>query len=108
MITPSGVVIGLQNNDNVTASYNCAATPNSPAGAYPIVPSLIDPADRQTNYLVTLNNGTLTVVIPPVIQSAAKSGNAVTFTWSATSNQMYQIQYKTNLAQTFGPISAVL
>jgi sugar lactone lactonase YvrE len=97
--TFTGTITGLQNNDNITANYNCAAIPSSPAGPYPIVPSLVDPGARQTNYLVTLNNGTLSVVIAPVIQSAAKTGNAITFTWTATSNQMYQIQYTTNLSQ---------
>ena len=95
----TGTITGLQNNDNITADYNCAATPNSPAGAYSIVPSLVDPGDRQINYVVTLVNGTLSVVIAPVIQSETKSSNTFTFTWSATSNQMYQIQYTTNLAQ---------
>ena len=35
--------------------------PASPPGNYPIVPTLIDPNNRQTNYVVTLVNGTLTV-----------------------------------------------
>jgi sugar lactone lactonase YvrE len=95
----TGTISGLQISDNITATYTCTATPASPSGPYPIVPSLVDPANRQTNYLVSFVNGTLTVVIPPAFQSAAKSGNSFTFTWSATSNQMYQIQYATNLEQ---------
>ena len=96
----SGTITGLQNNDNITANYSCSATPASPAGPYPIVPSLVDPANRQTNYLVTLVNGTLTVVGAPVFQSVAWSSNSFIFSWSATSNQMYQIQVNTNLATT--------
>jgi len=96
----TGTIVGVQNSDGITATYNSSATPASPPGAYPIVPSLVDPADRQTNYLVRLFDGTLTVVIAPVFQSAAKSGNTVTLTWSAVSNQAYQVQYKTNLTQT--------
>jgi hypothetical protein len=34
---------------------------------------------------------------PPVIQAARLSGGALTFTWSAVSNQTYQIQSTTNL-----------
>ena len=36
----------------------------------------------------------------PLIQTAKQSGNAFTFTWSAVSNQLYQIQSATNLTQT--------
>ena len=37
---------------------------------------------------------------PPVILTAKKSGNSFTFTWSAFTNQTYQIQSTTNLAQS--------
>jgi len=69
----------------------------APVGYYPIVPSLVDPANRQTNYLISLVNGTLSVVARPVIQTATWASNSFTFTWSATSNQMYQVQFRTNL-----------
>jgi sugar lactone lactonase YvrE len=57
----TGTIIGLTNSDNITATYSTTATVNSPAGMYPIVPSLMDPNDRQTNYTVSLVDGTLTV-----------------------------------------------
>ena len=56
-----GVITGVVNGDAITASYACSATTSSPAGTYPIVPSLIDPGSRQGNYQVNLGNGTLTV-----------------------------------------------
>jgi sugar lactone lactonase YvrE len=96
----SGTISGLQNSDSITATYNSAANPASLAGQYPITPALVDPGNRHTNYNVTLVNGILTVVVPPAFQSEFKSaGNHITFTWSAVSNQMYQIQYCTNLIQ---------
>jgi hypothetical protein len=95
----SGTITGLQNSDNITATYSSSATNTSPAGAYPIVPSLMDPGNRQTNYIVSLVNGILSVVTTPTIQSATKSGNSFTFTFNTTSNQTYQIQYRTNLIQ---------
>ncbi|MGO8765356.1 MAG: protease pro-enzyme activation domain-containing protein [Limisphaerales bacterium] len=67
-----GSVVGLQNGDNITATCSCSATSTSPVGAYPIVPSLNDPADRETNYQVNLVNGTLTV-----------EQAVVTITWSS-------------------------
>ncbi len=57
----TGIIVGLLNGDNITANYNCSATSNSPAGTYPIVPSLVDPNNRGTNYTLTLVNGTLSV-----------------------------------------------
>lgn len=57
----TGTITGLQNSDNITAVYNCTAATNSPVGAYPIVPSLVDPNNRLTNYTVALTNGALTI-----------------------------------------------
>jgi MBG domain (YGX type) len=94
-----GTLTGVTNNDNITANYTCSATANSPPGTYPITPTLLDPDSRLTNYAVTINNGTLTVVEPPNILATVQSGNSFTFTWSATSNQMYQIQSTTDLGQ---------
>ena len=49
---------------------------------------------------MTLVNGTLTVVVAPTIQSETSTSNAFNFTFSSISNQMYQVQYSTNLSQT--------
>jgi MBG domain (YGX type)/Calx-beta domain/PKD domain len=58
----SGTITGLQNNDNITATYSCAATPSSAPGPYAIVPRLVDTNSRLANYVVTTNAGTLTVL----------------------------------------------
>ena len=60
----TGNLTGLVNSDNITANYSCNATITSPVGTYPIVPSLVDPANRQTNYTVSLVNGILLVGHP--------------------------------------------
>src|SRR5262249_5966433 len=57
----TGSLIGVVNSDNITATYASAATTNSPAGTYPIVPTLVDPNNRLTNYSVATTNGTLTI-----------------------------------------------
>ena len=57
----TGTITGLQSGDNISATYSCAATLNSPLGAYPIVPTLHDPDSRLGNYVVTFSNGVLTV-----------------------------------------------
>ncbi len=57
----SGTLTGVVNGDNITATYSTSATTNSPAGSYPIVPSLVDPNGRLANYTVTSTSGALTV-----------------------------------------------
>jgi hexosaminidase len=59
--TFTGTIVGLQNGDNITATYACSATSNSPAGAYPILPTLVDPNNRLPNYAISLVSGTLAV-----------------------------------------------
>jgi len=56
-----GTISGIQNSDNITATYATSATTNSVVGGYAIVPTLVDPNSRLVNYVVTTNNGTLTV-----------------------------------------------
>jgi hypothetical protein len=110
----TGAISGLVNGDNITVLCACAATSDSPAGTYPIVPSLVDPGDRQTNYTVTVVNGTLTITAPPTapaIQSARKLGNNFVFTWTTAPNLPYQIQSTTSLTPANwmnlgGPITA--
>jgi len=70
----TGTIKGVTNGDNITAAYSCSAATNSPVGAYSIMPSLVDPGDRQTNYTVTLTNGTLAITkAAPVLTWAAPS-----------------------------------
>jgi PKD repeat protein len=97
----SGTITGLQNNDNITATYSCSATTNSPVGTYAIVPTLVDPNGLLTNYSVVTNDGTLTVTSPPapMFQSVTQGNGTITFVWSTVPGQSYQVQSSTNLAQ---------
>jgi hypothetical protein len=99
----SGTIAGIQNGDNISATYTTTATISSPAGTYPIVPSLVDPGNKLPNYNVTLNNGTLTVtaLIRPTILSIVCSANTnIVITWTSVSNSVYRVQYKTSLASS--------
>jgi len=83
----TGAITGLQNGDNITATYSCSATTNSPVGTYAITPTLVDPDNRQTNYIVSLSNGTLTVTMAaPVLNWSAPS--AVAYGAALGSNQL--------------------
>src|SRR5262249_42028889 len=59
--TLTGSVIGLQNGDNISATYSTPADTNSAVGSYGIVPSLNDPDSKLANYSVVTNNGVITV-----------------------------------------------
>jgi len=56
-----GSLTGLRGGDVITATFTTVATAASSVGSYVIVPTLEDAAGRLTNYVVTTNNGTLTV-----------------------------------------------
>ena len=72
----TGAVAGLQNGDNITAIYMTVADTGSPVGGYPIVPVLNDPSSKLGNYLVTTNNGSLTVVPATVTVTADNKSRA--------------------------------
>ena len=59
----TGGIVGLKNNDPITVTWLTTATNNSPPGVYPLTPGISDPNSRLTNYTVTTNNGTLTVIL---------------------------------------------
>jgi len=117
----TGTIAGVTNGDNITATYSCSATASSPAGTYPIVPSLVDPNDRRTNYTVSLVNGTLTVgqaapqiSLQPTNQSVVLGGGA-SFSVSATGTAplAYQWQFDganltaaTNATLVLSPVAA--
>ena len=73
----TGTLIGLKNGDNITATFSSAADPTSPVGNYPIVPALADPNGRLSNYVVTSNNGTLTVSPAPLLVTADDASRSV-------------------------------
>lgn len=95
----TGNIAGIQNGDNISASYNTIATPSSPLGTYPIVPSLVDPSNRQTNYTVTLINGTLTILAQPGVFNGISElpGGGAQLNLSGTSGAAYTLEVSTDL-----------
>ena len=68
--TLTGTITGLRNNDNITANYSTVATYMSSVGTYSIAATLVDPDGKLSNYLVTTNNGTLSVTPLPILVTA--------------------------------------
>ena len=53
----TGTITGIQNGDNITATYGSTAIASSPAGAILISPILVDPGNKLSNYTVSSTNG---------------------------------------------------
>ena len=69
----TGTITGLKNADNITATYSSVADATSLVGTYPIVPALVDPTGKLSNYTVTATNGVLTVSPAPLVVTAANA-----------------------------------
>ena len=86
----TGVLTGVVNGDNITASYTTAADAASGVGSYAIVASLNDPDSKLTNYTTAITNGTLTVspasssMVMITSTNPALPGTTVTFTATLT------------------------
>jgi hypothetical protein len=61
----TGTITGIQNGDNITATYSTTANTLSLPGNYAITPALQDPGNKRGNYEVSIFNGTLTVTLLP-------------------------------------------
>src|SRR5579871_2985775 len=80
----TGTIAGIQNGDNITATYTTTATPASAVGVYAIVPVLADPGAKLGNYGVTLINGALTVIPASTTTGLSVVPNPSTFGQSVT------------------------
>jgi hypothetical protein len=97
----SATITGVQNGDNITASNTSPATVDSPVGSYDIVPTLIDPDGRLVNYVVTINNGVLTIIDLPRLLSISESPEGTfTIDYQVYAGRMYQFQYKNSLLES--------
>ncbi len=98
--TFTGTITGIQNSDNISATYSSSATPSSAPGNYSIIPTLVDPNDRETNYNVTIDDGTLFVVVtqPGVFQSIGLQTNGtILLNVSGATNATYTLDVSTDL-----------
>jgi hypothetical protein len=84
----SGTVTGAVGSDHFTETFSTTATTSSNAGSYPIVPAVIGP---QSNYTITIVNGSLTVTTASTTTTlsapaSAAYGTNVTLTATVTSS----------------------
>jgi hypothetical protein len=72
----AATITGLRAGDNITAVFSNLADPSSPVGDYLIVPTLVDPDGKLSNYTVIINNGTFTVTPAPLLVIADDTARA--------------------------------
>ena len=109
----NGSIVGLQAGDNITASFSSTAATNSPVGAYAITFTLSDPGSKLGNYVITTNNGTLTVT-NALLSVTATSTNKIygalrTFAgteFTITSGTLYNGNTLTNVTLASGGTNA--
>jgi hypothetical protein len=96
-VTYSGFVNG-DGSASLGGTLTFTRAPGENVGSYVITPSGL----TSTNYTITFNTGTLTITASaPVILSLVRSEAAnVLITWSALSNVIYRVQFKTDLTVT--------
>ena len=99
--TLTGNIVGIQNSDNITASYSTTADASSSVGPYSIVPSLNDPDSKLTNYNVTINNGTLTVDPAPLSVTADNKSRTYGAANPAFTGNIVGIQNSDNITATY-------
>jgi hypothetical protein len=88
----TGEVLGVVNNDGITATFASTATVASPAGNFAITGTVDDPNNRLPNYALTLTPGTLTISKAATLAALQTSvadlllDNSVVFTAAVTSS----------------------
>ncbi len=83
-------------NSGSDTALNSDLASGAPISASQLYLDLTDASD----HLPVVADYTIPITVPaPVFQSVTGTGGTVTFTWSAMVNAVYQLQYRTNLAQ---------
>ncbi len=106
-------ITGLTNGDVITPTFSSSAVASSVPGTYPITISLVDPGNRQTNYIVTKHNGTLTInSVPPIIDTQPQDqtvgqGSPATFS-IGVSGPLLAFQWKFNGTNINGETASTL
>jgi hypothetical protein len=83
-------------NSGSNTALNSDLAPGAPISASQLYLDLTSASD----HLPVVADYTIPITVPtPVFQSVAGTGGTVTFAWSAVVSAVYQLQYRTNLAQ---------
>jgi LPXTG-site transpeptidase (sortase) family protein len=104
----TGNIIGIQNGDVITATYASTGAPAAAAvGTYPITATLNDPGAKLTNYIVTLNTGTLTVTQRDLVITPADKTKVYGDVFTAFTGTIVGIQNGDAVTATYASPGAV-
>ena len=103
----TGNIAGIQNADNITATYASTGAPAAAAvGTYQITATLNAPAGVLANYTVTLNTGTLTVTGNVLIVTPADKTKVYGDTFTAFTGTVVGLQPGDNITVTYASTGA--
>jgi hypothetical protein len=82
----AGSLVGVAWGENITVTFETAATITDPPGVYPITPLFSDPDSKLGNYSVTTYSGTLTITSPAELSFTlgGDGGGLFTLSWPAS------------------------
>ena len=104
----TGSIVGIQNGDNLTASYTTTADPASAVGTYPITPAVRDPDGKLGNYTLTVHNGSLTVNPAPLSVRADDKRRAFGTANPPLTGTITGIQNEDNITATYSTTATLL
>ena len=103
----TGTITGVQPGDVITVTYASTGAPaTAPVGDYPITATLTDPGNRLSNYTVTLNTGTLTVIQRALTVTPADKTKIYGDVFSAFTGTITGIQNGDNITATYASTGA--
>jgi hypothetical protein len=96
----TGTIVGVTNNDSITATYTCSATTTSLPGQYPIVPSLVASSITLNNYSATVIDGQLTITVPAITNPTWTTNRVFSCELSTVAGVQYTLLYTVSLPTT--------
>jgi hypothetical protein len=103
--TLTGSIVGMAAGDNFGLTFATTATPASVVGQYDITPSISDPSERLSNYLVTTNAGTLTVTPAALVVTASNLSSVYGSSIPTLSGALTGIVNEDNIIPSFTTVA---
>jgi hypothetical protein len=100
--TFTGTLTGVQNGDNITATYGTSATQASAVGTSAIVPSLADPGNKLGNYTISSTNGTLTVTRASLVVTVDNETKVLNAPLPTLTGTITGVKNADNITATYG------
>jgi hypothetical protein len=103
----TGCLMGLKNNDPITADFSTIATVTNGIGEYPITATLDDTNDLLGNYSVTTNLGSLTITPAPLTVNVCSYTNVYGQVFPTFLGRVHGIRNDDDLSVSYSTTAAI-